>query len=266
MSKLRTADKAIYMLFIISPAKALDFFRIEQGQPTFPIFAERADRLAQKLKKKSPGSLKKLFHVSEELAQLNYDRYQNWDTRKITDLGKKALFAFNGHVFRKIDVQSLKEDALQYANKHLRILSGMYGLLRPSDMILPHRLEMGTKWPVAKRNLYGYWTKPVTRQLNRTLEEIGTDILINLASNEYFKVVDQKTFKGRIIHIEFKEKRASGNYEVVSIYAKQARGLMCRYAFQHKVTHPEELIGFDSEGYLYRHELSDEHKFVFTRG
>lgn len=254
------------MLFIISPAKALDFSIYSRDQSTTPAFVDRADRLVQKLKKKSPGSLKKLFHVSEDLAQLNYNRFQNWDSGKLDDGGKKALYAFNGHVYQKIDIQSLEDEGIEYANQHLRILSGMYGILKPTDMILPHRLEMGTKWPVTKRNLYGYWTRFVTKELNRSMEEEGSNTLINLASNEYFKVVDQKLFNGKIIDIEFKERRANGKYEVISFFAKQARGLMCRYAFQHKVQHPEELMGFDSEGYLFNHGLSDGNKFVFTRG
>lgn len=253
------------MLFIISPAKALDFSQIEREQPSTPVFLEKADKLAQKLKKKSPGSLKKLFHVSEDLAQLNYDRYQNWNSSSLNEAGKKALFAFNGHVYQKIDANSLTDDELEYANAHLRILSGMFGLLKPTDLILPHRLEMGTKWPVTKRNLYGYWTKQVTKELNISMQELGTNTLINLASNEYFKVVDKKTFKGNIIDIDFKEKRSDGNYATISIFAKQARGSMCRYAFQNEIQAPEELMGFDAEGYLFNNELSNERKYVFTR-
>ena len=254
------------MLFIISPAKALNFSSLDRDQSTIPVFTERADRLAQKLKKKSAGSLKKLFHVSEDIAQLNYDRYQNWDASKTEMKGRKALNAFNGHVYQKIDVNTLGEEDRTYANKHLRILSGMYGLLKPTDLILPHRLEMGTKWPVTKRNLYGYWTNFVTKELNRTIAGENSDVLVNLASNEYFKVIDRKKIRCKIIDIEFKERRSDGDYAVVSIFIKQARGLMCRYAFQHKIQHPEELMSFDSEGYLYRHELSNETKMVFTRG
>jgi cytoplasmic iron level regulating protein YaaA (DUF328/UPF0246 family) len=254
------------MLFIISPAKALDFSSKMKTQHTSPAFIERANKLAQKLQKKSPGSLKKLFHVSEDLAQLNYERYQNWSTENMGRMGKNALHAFVGHAYQKIDVDTLSDEDLEYANQHLRILSGMYGLLKPTDLILPHRLEMGTKWPVTKRNLYGYWTKFVTKELNKTMEALGTDTLINLASNEYFKVIDQKGLKGRIINIDFKEKRENGKYATVSIFAKQARGNMCRFAFQQKIKAPGELIGFDAEGYLYNHDMSNEQKFVFTRG
>lgn len=254
------------MIFVISPAKAMNFSSVAKNQSTTPIFEDRADRLAIKLKKKSPRSLKRLFHVSEDIAQLNYDRFQNWDLENIEEIGKNALQAFNGHVYQKIDVSSLEVEDIEYANKHLRILSGMYGLLKPTDMILPHRLEMGTKWPVTKRNLYGYWTKFVTKELNRMMADAGHDTLVNLASNEYFKVVDRKIFKQRIIDVEFKELRSNGEYAIVSIFAKQARGLMCRFAFQHKVKHPEDLMGFDSEGYLFNHELSSENKMVFTRG
>jgi len=254
------------MLFIISPAKALDFSQIERDQPSTPVFLDKADRLAQKLKKKSPGTLKKLFHVSEDLAQLNYDRYQNWNSSSLNEVGKKALFAFNGHVYQKLDANSLSDDEIKYANAHLRILSGMFGLLKPTDLILPHRLEMGTKWPVTKRNLYGFWTKQVTKELNVAMDKLGTDTLINLASIEYFKVVDKKMLKGKIIDVDFKEKRSDGNYATISIFAKQARGSMCRYAFQHKIQAAEELMGFDTEGYLFNHELSNECKYVFTRG
>lgn len=253
------------MLFIISPAKSLDFSRIEKNQNSTPVFLEKADVLARKLKKKSAGSLKKLFHVSEDIAQLNYDRYQNWNPKAMDEIGKKALHAFNGHVYQKIDVSSLSADEIEYANRHLRILSGMYGLLKPTDLIFPHRLEMGTKWPVTKRNLYGYWTKLVTKELNKTMEIMGIDTLINLASIEYFKVVDKKSLKGKIINIEFKEKRGEGKYATISIFAKQARGSMCRYAFQNKVNQPEELMGFDADGYVYNHQQSDESNYVFTR-
>jgi len=254
------------MLFIISPAKALDFSKIERTEPSTPAFFERADKLAQKLKKKSTRSLKKLFHVSEDLAQLNYDRFQNWDSSMLDKVGKKALYAFNGHVYQKIEIDTLSADHIEYANMHLRILSGMYGLLKPTDLILPHRLEMGTKWPVTKRNLYGYWTKYVTRELNETMKELGTDILINVASIEYFKVVDKKALKGKIINVDFKEKQSDGKYATISIFAKQARGSLCRYAFKNKVEHPEELMGFDVDGYLFSHELSNDTMYVFTRG
>ena len=254
------------MLFIISPAKALDFIKVEKDHSTTPLFFDKADRLAQKLKKKSPRSLKKLFHVSEDLAQLNYNRFQNWDSNKLGKVGKKALYAFNGHVYQKIEVDSLSTEDLEYANQYLRILSGMYGILKPTDLILPHRLEMGTKWPVTKRNLYGYWTKQVTKELNHTMKEMGSDTLINLASIEYFKVVDKKTLKGKIINVDFKEKQSDGNYATISIFAKQARGSMCRYAFKNKIESPEELMGFDIDGYLFSHELSNDSKYVFTRG
>jgi len=254
------------MLFIISPAKALDFSSTYQHQHTMPAFIDRADKLAQKLKKKSPGSLKKLFHVSEDLTQLNYDRYQNWDCNQTDEFGKNALHAFNGHVYQKIEAQSLAKGDLNYANHHLRILSGMYGLLKPTDLILPHRLEMGTSWPVTKRNLYGYWTKFVTKELNNTMSEMGTDILINLASNEYFKVVEKKALKGKIINIDFKEKRENGKYATISIFAKQARGSMCRFAFQNKIELPEELKAFEADGYTFNWEMSNELNFVFTRG
>ena len=254
------------MLFIISPAKKQNFSHHNRIEFSTPIFLDKADNLAQRLKKKSPGNLMKLFQVSEDLAHLNYDRFQNWKISLLPEVGEKALYAFQGHVYQKIDIKSLKKEEIEYANKYLRILSGMYGLLKPTDLILPHRLEMGTKWPSTKRNLYGYWSKLITKEINNTMEELETDILINLASQEYFKVIDKNLFKGKIINIEFRERRSNGSFMVISIYAKQARGLMCRYAFQHKIHHPEDLIGFDSEGYLYNNELSDDGTYVFTRG
>lgn len=254
------------MLYIISPAKALDFSTQANGTTSTPVFLDRADKLAQKLKKKSPRSIKNLFHVSEDLAQLNHDRFQNWNTENINAAGKKAIYAFNGDVYRKLEATTLSKDDIAFANEHLRILSGLYGVLKPTDLIFPHRLEMGTKWPVTKRNLYGYWTKFVTKELNNTMDEMNTDTLVNLASNEYFKVVDHKSFKGRIIDMDFKEKRENGKYATISIFAKEARGSMCRYAFQNKITTPEELQSFDVAGYLYNREMSSENKLVFTRG
>ncbi|NJN25150.1 MAG: peroxide stress protein YaaA [Cyclobacteriaceae bacterium] len=253
------------MLLIISPAKSLDFSSISNDQSTIPVFFDKADALAHKLQKKSAASLQKLFHVSEDIARLNYDRYQNWNAKTISEIGKKAINAFSGHVYQRMDVDSLSESEIEYAHRHLRILSGMYGLLKPTDLIFPHRLEMGTKWPVTKKNLYGYWSKLVTREVNKTLEAMETDKLINLASAEYFKVLDKKVIKGRIINIEFKERREAGKLVTISIFAKQARGSMCRYAFQNKVTHPEELMGFDADGYMYNHQSSNADTWVFTR-
>jgi hypothetical protein len=253
------------MLIVISPAKALDFSKIKHAQTTQPVFQEKAEGLVQKLKKKSPGSLKKLFNVSPDLAQLNYDRFQNWNHNSIDDRGKPAIYAFNGHVYQKIDSKTLSQDDLAYANKHLRILSGMYGLLRPSDIILPHRLEMGTKWPVTKRNLYGYWSKNVTKELNKAMQELNTNSLINLASNEYFKVVDKKSLNGHVININFMEMRPSGKYETIGIFAKQARGSMSRFIFQNKLQDVDELRAFNSDGYTFNWELSKNDTLVFTR-
>jgi cytoplasmic iron level regulating protein YaaA (DUF328/UPF0246 family) len=255
-----------HMLFIISPAKALDFSRQMLRNSSDPIFVESADKLAQKLQKKSTASLRKLFQVSENIAQLNHERFQNWHSLHPDEAGNQALHAFNGHVYQKIDVDSLSDDDLQYANKHLRILSGMYGLLKPSDLILPHRLEMGTKWPVTKRNLYGYWREKVTKEVNRLMREMDADAIINLASNEYFKVLDRKGLKAKVIDMTFLERRPQGAYATVSIFAKQARGSMCRFAFQNKVESPEELKGFDRDGYTFSWERSSETNFVFTRG
>jgi cytoplasmic iron level regulating protein YaaA (DUF328/UPF0246 family) len=255
------------MLITISPAKTLDFEHLPKpANFTIPYFIDQADYLAGKLKKFSPGKLKKLMHLSPALAELNYDRYQNWELPITINNGKQALYVFKGEVYKGIDVASLNEQSIDYLNNNLLILSGLYGVLRSTDLMLPYRLEMGSHFKVttAKNNLYKFWGDQITNYFNQRLTADNSDILINLASNEYFKSVKTKNLNAKIITPEFKDQK-DDNYKMISFFAKKARGLMVRFIAQHNITNPEELKAFDSDGYYFNNNLSNDKKWVFTR-
>lgn len=252
------------MKIVISPAKSLNF---ESKAPTQefsqPKFLKEADRLNKILKKKSARSLSKLMSISPALGQLNYERNQNW---KIPfDLGnaKQAVYAFSGEVYRGLDVNSLPMEDLGFLQENLRILSGQYGILKPLDLMQPYRLEMGTRLKVGvKPNLYKFWGDQITKALNSELEE--GELFVNLASNEYFKVLQPKDLKVPVITPVFKDYK-NGEYKIIMTFAKLARGLMLRYIVDHKVTTLEGLKGFNYNGYGFDVNLSTETELVFTR-
>ena len=255
------------MLLTISPAKTLDFE--EAPKPTdytIPIFVDKADYLAQKLKMFSPRKLKKLMEISQSLADLNYERFQNWELPMTPENSKEALFVFKGDVYQGLEVSSLDDSAIDYLNRKLLILSGLYGVLRPTDIMLPYRLEMGSAFKVTptKNNLYKFWGNQITDFFNQRLEEEDTDVLINLASNEYFKSVKTKNLKAQIITPEFKDEK-DGNYKMISFFAKKARGMMVRFISENNLTNPEDLKAFNSDGYYFNNNLSNDIKWVFTR-
>jgi cytoplasmic iron level regulating protein YaaA (DUF328/UPF0246 family) len=255
------------MILTISPAKTLDFESAPKPVDfTIPFFIEQADYLSEKIKKFSFRKLKNLLDVSPALAELNYDRYQNWELPISSENAKQALYVFKGDVYQGIDVASLKNNSIDYLNKNLLILSGLYGVLRPSDLMLPYRLEMGSpiKVTAAKNNLYKFWGNQITEYFNQRLEQENTDVLINLASNEYFKSLKTKKLNARIITPEFKDEK-DGNYKMISFFAKKARGMMVRFIAHHQITNPEELKAFDSDGYYFNNNLSNDKKWVFTR-
>ena len=255
------------MLLTISPAKTLDFENAPKPiDYTIPHFVEKADYLAQKLKKYSPRKLKNLMDVSSSLAELNYDRYQNWELPIRPDNSKEALYVFKGDVYLGLDASSLNDTEIDYLNNNLLILSGLYGVLRPSDLLLPYRLEMGSALKVTpvKNNLYKFWGNQITDFFNQRLEEENTDVLINLASNEYFKSIKTKNLKAQIITPEFKDEK-DGNYKMIGFFAKKARGMMVRFISKNNLTSPEDLKAFNYDGYYFNNNLSNDKKWVFTR-
>jgi len=255
------------MIHLLSPAKSLDFTSKIKVLPTStPVFLEYSDRLVQTLKNKSVEEIQTLMSVSEKLAQLNYERFQNWQGMKqASNNSRQSILAFTGDVYQGLDAPSLEDEDLDYAQKHLRILSGLYGVLRPLDLIEPYRLEMGTSLKVGDaKSLYQFWGDRITRQLNQTVEQQDNKAIINLASNEYFKAINKKQLKAKLIEPQFKDAK-NGQYKVIAFYAKKARGMMSRYLITNKIDQIDGLLGFNLGGYRYNSELSSEKKPVFTR-
>ncbi|RSC93777.1 peroxide stress protein YaaA [Tenacibaculum singaporense] len=252
------------MKIIISPAKSLDFeSKATTDVYTQPRFLEQSEKLNKKLKTLSRKKLSELMKISDDLASLNYDRNQGWQPPFSLDNAKQAVFAFTGEVYRGIDASSISEDKVPVLQEKLRILSGLYGLLKPLDLIQPYRLEMGTKLKVGRReNLYKFWDTTLAESLN---EELGDgELLINLASTEYFKALPKKALKVPMITPVFKDFK-NGQYKTIMTFAKKARGLMVRYIIDNNVETLEELKGFDVEGYGFSEEMSTETELVFTR-
>lgn len=252
------------MKIVLSPAKSLDFETPLPTSKTSQInFLEEAQKINKVLKKKSVKSLSKLMHLSEALAQLNFDRNQQWDIPFNPNNSRPAVYAFNGDVYKGLDIYTLPEEKIEALQKKVRILSGLYGLLKPLDLIQPYRLEMGTKMAIGtSKNLYQFWQKKVTQFLNDEMEE--GEVLVNLASNEYFKVLSLKTFKNTIITPTFKEYK-NGDYKVISFFAKEARGLMARFILDQDITQVNHLKQFNIAGYQYQESLSSSTELVFTR-
>ena len=252
------------MKIVISPAKSLNF---EDKAPTDefsqPIFIKEAERLSKILKKKSARSLAKLMSISPNLGELNYERNQNWQTPFELNNSKQAVYAFTGEVYRGLDAKTIPLEDLVFLQDNLRILSGQYGVLKPLDLMQPYRLEMGTKLKVGvKPNLYKFWQPLIAKELNSELAD--EEVLVNLASNEYFKAIDKKVLKAKIVTPVFKDFK-NGEYKVIMTFAKHARGLMVRYMTDHKISTIEGLKGFDSNGYGFDENLSTETELVFTR-
>ncbi|WP_299103884.1 peroxide stress protein YaaA [uncultured Tenacibaculum sp.] len=252
------------MKIIISPAKSLDFeSKVSTELYTQPQFLEESSKLNKKLKTLSRKKLSELMKISPDLAALNYERNQVWNPDFTPDNAKQAVFAFTGEVYRGLDVNSLEEDKLPVLQEKLRILSGLYGLLKPLDLMQPYRLEMGTKLKVGrKENLYKFWGDSVAEALNEEME--GNELFVNLASAEYFKVIPKKVLKVPMITPVFKDFK-NGQYKTIMTFAKKARGLMVRYIVDNDITTLEGLKGFDTDGYGFSEEMSTETELVFTR-
>ena len=255
------------MLIIISPAKTLDYktpTSIERE--TEAPFLKESQKLIRQLKKLKPNEISELMKVSSKIAYLNHDRFAQWQLPFPTGTTRQALLAFKGEVFNGLDAYSFSQDDMYYAQEHLRILSGLYGVLRPLDMMMPYRLEMGIKLVQGKnKNLYEFWGDKITKNIQESINKQGEKVLINLASNEYYKSVKTSKINTQIITPIFKEARGD-QYKVIVIFAKKARGLMSRYIIKNRIETPEEIKLFSEAGYFYNETLSNENEFVFTRG
>ncbi len=253
------------LMLVLSPAKSLDYDTPPTvSDYTLPEHIQEAQGLIDVLRPLSPVQVGELMDISDKLAALNVARYESWQPTFTTDNAKQAVLAFNGDVYEGLQAQTLKPADLKFAQKHVRILSGLYGLLRPLDLMQPYRLEMGTRLTNPKgKDLYAYWKGIVAQRLN---EELGSAkaVLVNLASDEYFKSVDLKQLKARVVHPVFEDLK-SGRYKIISFYAKRARGLMARYAITKRVTRVEQLKDFDLEGYRYDAQASTTDTWVFRR-
>ncbi len=252
------------MKLVLSPAKSLNF---ERKLPTTSMseacFLAEAERLNKLLKKKSARSLSKLMKISPALGQLNYERNQEWHLPFTKDNARQAIYAFSGDVYRGMDAYSIPKTKLAKAQDTVRIISGLYGFLKPMDLMQPYRLEMGTKFPVGKnKNLYEFWKRKVTQTLNDELED--DEVFLNLASKEYFKAIDTKALKVPVITAVFKDFK-NGQYKTIAIFAKLARGLMTRYIIDTNAKTIDDVKGFNSEGYGFDANLSTETELVFTR-
>jgi cytoplasmic iron level regulating protein YaaA (DUF328/UPF0246 family) len=254
------------MLFLISPAKALDYETPPHVDArTQPLFVPQAQELVAVLREKSPQQIAELMDLSDALSGLNVARYQAWKPSFTTRNAKQAVLAFNGDVYEGLDARSLEAPQLDWLQQHLCILSGLYGVLRPLDLMQPYRLEMGTRLVTDKgKNLYQFWGTQIAAYLNERAQADATPVIVNLASEEYFKSVDRKALLPRVLTCVFEERKGDG-YKVVSFMAKRARGLMVRFAVQHRVSTPDQLKAFDLEGYGYVPGASEPDRWVFRR-
>ena len=252
------------MKIIISPAKSLDFETPANVKEfTQPRFLEQSEKLNKKLKTISRKKLSELMKISDDLASLNYERNQTWSLPFNSENSKQAIYSFTGEVFRGIDVTTLDESKVPVLQEKLRILSGLYGLLKPLDLIQPYRLEMGTKLKVGRKdNLYQFWGNDLADSLNSELDD--NELIINLASTEYFKALPKKALKVPMITPVFKDFK-NGQYKTIMTFAKKARGLMVRYIIENDIETLEQLKGFDTDGYRFTEEMSSENELVFTR-
>jgi len=254
------------MLIVLSPAKSLDYKTpVKVKAPSLPEFVSESAKLIADLKKLSPQEVADLMGLSDQLAALNVGRYRDW-SKKFTDANSKpAIYAFDGDVYDGFDVKTLNPKAVDFAQDHIRILSGLYGALRPLDLMQPYRLEMGTSFKNARgKDLYAFWGGRVTNSLKKVLEQQKKPVLLNLASEEYFKVLQAKNLDCPVISPVFQDGK-DGKYKIISFYAKRARGLMARYVVENRITDPADLKGFNLDGYKYVASESKPEKPLFRR-
>tara|TARA_B100001769_G_C22106216_1_gene597652 strand:+ start:936 stop:1694 length:759 start_codon:yes stop_codon:yes gene_type:complete len=252
------------MKILLSPAKSLDF---KSELPTIKTssicFEKEAQHLNSILKTKSPKELSDLMSISSKIADLNYERNQSWSLPFTTSNSRQAVYAFSGDVYRGLDTYSIENDKIDFMQNNVRIVSGLYGLLKPLDLIQPYRLEMGAKLSFdSNRNLYDFWRKKISEKLNNEL--IDNEPLINLASNEYFKVIDTKVIKSDIYSVNFKQFK-NGSYKTIAIFSKKARGMMTRFIINNQFDDINDLKLFDYDDYRYHESLSNDKELIFTR-
>lgn len=254
------------MLMVISPAKTLDYTSTPVTRRfTQPEHLDQAQLLINQLRKLTPAQIAELMSLSDPLAGLNAARYTSWQQPFSAENARQALLAFKGDVYTGLHAEDFSDADFDFAQQHLRMLSGLYGVLRPLDLMQPYRLEMGTKLANARgKDLYAFWGERITGWLNQALAEQGDSVLLNLASNEYFSAVKRKTLQARIIDTEFRDLK-NGQYKIISFYAKKARGLMARYVIKNRIRDPQALQQFDLQGYRYCAEQSGVDKLVFLR-
>jgi len=254
------------MLFLLSPAKSLDYETPVGDVPhTEPLFVKQSTRLIKLLREKSAQDISEMMDLSEALSTLNVQRYKAWKPKFTAENSKQAVLAFDGDVYGGLDAKTLKAKDLAWAQDHVRILSGLYGVLRPLDWMQPYRLEMGTRLAnPGGSNLYQFWGSQISEFLNQELAGDKTPVVVNLASQEYFKAVDLKALKARVVECVFEEYK-NGQYKVISFMAKRARGLMARYAVTHHITSVKKLEAFNLEGYAFAPAVSGPDRFVFRR-
>ncbi len=254
------------MLFLLSPAKSLDYDTPAGDVPhTLPLFTPQSSELIALLREKSPQEIAELMDLSDTLAGLNVARYQAWRPKFTAANSRQAVLAFNGDVYEGLEAKTLAPEDLAWTQDHVCILSGLYGVLRPLDWMQPYRLEMGTRLPNAHgKDLYKFWGTQIAEYLNERLAADPSPVVVNLASQEYFKAVDTKALKARVIECVFEDYKG-GRYKIISFLAKRARGLMARYAATHRVTLPKQLEQFDLEGYAFEPAASEPERLVFRR-
>ncbi len=262
----QSMSRMLPMLIVLSPAKSLDYETpVNVATATAPDFIPRSAELVSVLRELSPAALASLMKISDPLAQLNAARFADWSETFDHLNSRQALLAFDGDVYDGLDARSLDHRQLDWAQRHLRILSGLYGLLRPLDLMQPYRLEMGTKLANPQgRDLYAFWGEEITRALNKALAAAKSAALVNLASEEYFKSVKPALLDVPVITPVFEDWKG-GRYKIISFFAKRARGMMARYAIELGITDPEQLKGFDRDGYAFDAQASGGQHWVFRR-
>lgn len=250
------------MLLLLSPAKKLDYDTpVRTTLQSQPLFVEQAAELIEVLREKSPDEVAALMKLSAALAELNVERYAEWQPEFDTTNARQAILAFNGDVYEGLRASELSDKALEWAQEHVVMLSGLYGALRPLDLMRPYRLEMGTRLKTPKgSNLYEFWGSSIAEYLN----ERGDEVVVNLASDEYFKAVDRKVLKAKVVQCVFQEQKGDA-WKIISFYAKRARGLMARYVIDERIDDPAGLKGFAAEGYAFAADVSTEDRLVFRR-
>lgn len=254
------------MLILISPAKTLDYQSpLATTRYTQPMLLEHSQQLIGVARKLSAPQIKALMGISDKLADLNATRFHDWHPDFTPENARQAILAFKGDVYTGLQAETFSEADFDFAQKHLRMLSGLYGVLRPLDLMQPYRLEMGIRLENPRgKDLYQFWGEEITHTLNAALHDQGDDIVVNLASDEYFRSVKPKALKGQIIMPVFLDEK-NGKFKVISFYAKKARGLMSRYIIENRLSKPEQLTGFNSEGYFFDAESSSAEELVFKR-